>query len=205
MVKALIDYLNAPGVVPLQRVVDNFDGDSLNERWTFNDISGTNSGAMADAIDEGYAITTGTGSFDSASIDFNQISHYSQISSIVEAVVFNEATTNNELTVGLSEQSQLDNNYALYHNSSTLTNLALTTKDATTATSTESSIAIDTNQHHPRLELRASSSLLSIDSVLEILKTDRLPTVALQPIFGERSRTTSAQIGHITYLEAYNT
>lgn len=204
MVQALIDYLNAPQVVPLQRVVDNFDGDTLNERWTFADIVGTGSGAMNDAIDGGYRITTGTTGSDFSHIFFNNINHYSETGSAIHATVTSTSTTNSEQYVGLHEQNLTTNHRITYSNHSSFTFLQLFTS-GTSPTLVDTTVARDTNPHNIFLELTSTSGIIKIDSVLEAISTTNLPTNELQPGFLMKTRTGAAKTGDISYLEAYNT
>jgi len=69
MVESLYSKLNHPTQVAKQRVVERFDGDTLDERWTTEDTDGTNTFAMADVIDEGFEITTGG----SSGLNFNLV------------------------------------------------------------------------------------------------------------------------------------
>jgi len=203
--QSLTDALDpAPAIVPKTHFVEWFSGDALDSIWTFDDITGTNSGAMVDGVDSGYAITTATTSFANAQIDFNNINHYDESASVCIGVVKNDSTTSNELSCGLAstETNQLD--YAYYRNASGTTNLHIHTADSSSAASVESSIARDTNWHKTQVTLQASSAILHIDDVLEAIATSNLPTIPQQPIFGQRSRTTAAKIGYIRYLEVYS-
>ena len=61
-IQSLYDYMNTPNIVARQHFLDNFDGDVLNPRWEEEDQSGTNTYQMADEIDGGFEIVTGSGS-----------------------------------------------------------------------------------------------------------------------------------------------
>ena len=193
MVNALVDYLTPPGVVPLQRAVDNFDGDTLNERWTITGSPTTS--AMVDAIDEGYGIT---GSGTQAYMTFNGIQHYSKTGAVFIGVVRRVTTT--RMLLGLSESTS-SNDYFLTDNSTTTSFHRLLTKDATSSSNTDSSIAVDTIWHKHEGELKTSSSTLKIDDVLEVVHTTNLPSVDLNP----RMHVMASSEGRIRYYEVYNT
>jgi len=203
MVKALIDYLNAPGVVPLQRVVDNFDGDSLNERWTLTDSTGTGSGAMNDAVDGGYRLTSGTGFFDTIRIDFNNIAHYEETGCVFIGILNIDSTTSNTQSAGLADTGPASPHRALYKNASGSTFLQLETNGGSTTTG-DSSIAIDTATHKAQIDMRSASALLTIDDSLEIVNTANLPTQPMQPTLVMLGQAGSAKTGNYNYCEVFN-
>lgn len=200
-----VDLLNPPGIVPLQRVLDNFDGDSLNERWTFRNLAGSGSGSMNDQADNGYNITSGSTNGQSSQIDFNDIRHYSYNSSIVIGETRPANATTMYHICGLTEiDTSPSDTRASWDQDTVNTYITLTTRLNSSATVVESSIVIDDNFHVFKLALRASSVIEWIDGVLEGISTSNLPDVAMQPHFRQGTRTSGARSGRIRYLEAFN-
>ena len=202
MVKALIDYLNAPGVVPLQRVVDNFDGNSLNERWNFNDVAGTGSGAMSDTTDGGYAITTGATFLNASEINFNGIEHYANTGSKVIGVIKNVTTTDFFQFCGLYDNSL--NNQTIFEQSSFRSNPQLETRSGGSQTLVATSLSFDANWKKFSIDINSTSHKLAVNDVLEAVSTSNLPAVALAPFFRQGTRASATRTGHIRYLEAFN-
>ncbi len=106
---SVYQILNPLSVVRKQHFWEWFDGAALDSRWTFYDIVGTNSGAMEDSIDGGYAVTTGTTNNDRGGIWFNGINQYAFDGSVFFAVVKNDAIATNtiETVVGLSDDMDI--------------------------------------------------------------------------------------------------
>lgn len=203
--ESIYEHLFALTILMKQRVVENFDGDSLNERWRFRDIVGTGSGAMSDTVDGGYEITTGTNGGDTSGIDFNDIRQYSNVASIMIAEWsadnitsgLAESGLHNVLSAGNFITARLDETVAFYY---------LRTHDGSVGTNTFTDIADDTAFHNHKLEKTSSNATLTLDGVLKATKTDRLPTVKLQPAFRRQTTTAStARKMKIRFAEAFNT
>lgn len=207
MVQALVDYLNAPGVVPLQRMNDNFDGDTINERWSVNTIAGSNTEQMSDGVDQGFEIITDTTSVNRSSISFNAIRHYEETGCKVIHVSQAVSTTSIGVQGGLSNTEPDVGDDSIIVGVETAfdgSNFMLKTERSTN-TIVSLGVAIDANFHTFEAELRASSGLGSIDGVLSAVSTTNLPTSPLQPIWEVITRTTASRTGRIRYMEAYNT
>ncbi|MDH3834390.1 MAG: hypothetical protein OES34_09565 [Nitrosopumilus sp.] len=207
MVNALVDYLNAPGVVPLQRVVDNFSGDTLNERWTYTDYNGSNTGSMDDAVGGGYKIVTGTTNGNNAGISFNDISQYSNTSSTLIAVTKHTATSSFFHEIGFKENPVAGGtvSFAFAKGDVSITsNYFLSSNDGTTATNTIGSVAFTTSFQTKEINILSTHLTLRLDGTLDVVKTDRLPDATQEPYFRQGTRTNVSKVGHIKYLEAWN-
>lgn len=203
---SLHEHLFPFTTVMKQRVVDNFDAESLNERWSQTNFAGGGTVSMEDAINEGLKIVTNTTSLDAAQIDFaSNARHYSHTASVVIGVM-RLVVTNLQQTVVAFRGTTTGNDFAFAGcNTTDSTSLfVLRTADASTVTFTASSISLDTIFHTHKIELTSSNMLHTIDGVLETTKSTNRPTIKQQPVFLVQTRTSAARDGRIRYLEAYN-
>jgi len=200
------DLLTPPGVVRKQKFWDWFSGDSLKSYWTFANESGSGgSGAMQDAVNGGYQITTDTSSNDYSGISFSNIAnHYSATASSFIAVA-NRDSTLSRYWAGLMETKNGVGDYYICDNVSANTFYILKTSDGGTNTDTNTSVAVDTTVRKSQGISNNSSIALWLDDVLEAINTANLPTTALQPNYVVMTNTTAAKTGSIRYFEAYNT
>lgn len=201
--ESIYQHLFALTTIMKQRVVDNFDADSLNERWREKDVVGTGTFAMDDSVDGGFKITTGNTLGDTSGIDFNDIRQYSPTASIMIAVWsadnitsgLAESGLHNVLSAGNFITARLDETFAFYY---------LRTHDGTAGTNTFSDIADDTVFHNHKLEKTSSNAKLFIDGVLKATKTDRLPTAKLQPAFRRQNTSVAPTSMKIRFAEAFS-
>lgn len=188
-----------------QRVVDNFSGDSVNERWTTRD--NTNSSlAMDDSIDGGVKLTTGASNDNRISLDFNDIRQYDYNDSVVITTMKIDDTSNRSTIVGFANAiltSVTDTAYAMFDTAFDSTYFVLQNSNSS-ITTTATSVTADTNYHSYKLELGASDIKLYVDGVSESTSTTNLPNTALQPHIGNQSRT-GVKVQNVNYYEAYNT
>jgi hypothetical protein len=211
LVQALIDYLNAPTVVPLQRVLDNFSGDTINERWNFTDHNGTNSGAIHDGLNEGYRITTGTSSGNNASINFNDISHYDNTGCSITASTKHQTSSSFRHNIGFAEDMATNNiqagaaSAAISGDTGITSNYTIRSSDGTTLSTTIGSIAFKTDTFMKwKLDVDSTSLRAFIDDVLDIVKTTNLPDQPMEPFMKVQTLTGTSRYGSVRYLEAYN-
>jgi len=204
---SLYEQLFALTTVMKQRVVDNFSGDSINERWTQDTGSGSPTYAMDDAVDGGFKITTGATDGYWGAIHFNDIRQYAHDGSVV--IVVMQSTTSgsfNQTESGLSDVMNTGSTDCIkLRNMFQSTNYDLFTGDGSTSSKTESSITNDTSWHVHKGELDASNAYHTIDGTLETTKTTNLPDGKMEPYFFQKTNTNSGRTGNIRYLEAYNT
>lgn len=204
---SLYEQLFALTTVMKQRVVDNFSGDSLNERWTTTNDSGTNTFAMADSVDGGFSITTGSTSGNGGSITFNNIRQYNHQGAVCLMVVNNTATSSMITDWGLSDNIARDNadqSFFRANSGNSFVNFA-TGNSAGTTTESATSQALTTNFLSLKIENKSSSVEGSLSGVIEVTNTTNLPTNRQQPFFQHRNQSASAETASIRYCEVYNT
>lgn len=73
---SLYEKLNLTPKIMRQRVVENFSGALLNERWNTTLESGTPTFAMSDTIDGGFETTMTTAAFNALKVNFNNRRQY---------------------------------------------------------------------------------------------------------------------------------
>ncbi len=203
---SLYEHLFAITTIMKQRVVERFSGDTIDERWDLHNLSGTGSGAMVDAINEGFQVLSDTVSGRATAFGFNNIRQYDPVNCIVIFVARRVSTINSVADIGFTNDEpdgssthkaevRLDQNNSVY---------ALLTGDGT-QTSQNGTVSTDTVFHSFKLELGSADIKMTIDGILDVTKTTNRPTLKLQPWFRASNRVTGAAELHIRYLEAYNT
>lgn len=199
------DMLTPPGIVRPQKFWDFLDGDSLRSWWTATNL-GSGSIAMDDTVDKGLLITTGASSGNEGHITFNDIRHYSHVSSVCIAVTKANDATNRDMHAGFTEQTgSVFNTRASYLDASAATFKRLQTSVNGSTTNTDTSIVLDENWTKSKVELRASSVLISLSDTLEGISTSNVPDVALQPYCRFETKEAAAKTGNIRRMECYNT
>jgi len=207
-VQSLYEKLFPLTTVMKQRVVDNFSGDTLDERWTFINTSGTGSGAMSDTVDGGYAITSDTITFTRSAIWFNDINQYSPTGSVSIGVTKSDAVGSNSAghNVGLCD----DDDIGAVGDTVTINQFDDTYRLQTGNNGTETNVTIgtdaDTNYHVRVVEALTSSGKAYYDGVYGAVSTTNLPDTVIQPAFLSQTRESGvAHTANINYFEAYNT
>lgn len=185
---------------------EDFTGAQLSERWEFKNIQGTNSGAIVDAINGGYEITTGSNLNDRASIYFNSIRQFDFESSVVICTMKYENSSQVQYC-GLSASDRLDT--ASVANISVnvdtlLSNYGITSSTGSSGSNSQSSLPRDANFHDHKIIASKTDIRLFIDTALEVVKTTNRPTGNANPCFENFTRTGASKIGTIRYYEAYN-
>lgn len=193
-----------------QRVVDNFDGDTLDERWAEVNQLGTGTFAMADAVDEGFQITCDAGSGTKHSyITFGGIAHYSKTGSKMICVARRTTDTNNFGRYGLRDSTTSDNNSCYCQERDTASGsgeYTLRTGDNTGNSDSDSGVASRTSFTKVEVEQLSASAQLSLDNLLYITKTTDMSTLDFQPTIGVlKLPPTGGEIMQIRYCEIYNT
>ena len=188
-----------------QRVVDTFSGALLNERWTTQNLVGTNTFAMADEIDGGFKITTGTAGSDNGQMAFNNKRQYDPTDCVLIGVVKKTSASATRTRFGYGNTAfNIGTDVAYLEASTQQTNFGLQTANGSISF-TASSVALDENWHTHKIEGRSGDTQLTIDGVLEVTKTTDRPTLKCQPtLYVLDLATSSAKEGQIRYLEIYN-
>ena len=190
-------------MVRKQQVIDNFVGDSLNERWNEHNAQGTGTFAMVDAINEGFSVICGGGLNDSSQINFNDINQFdpASVQCIVEARSIQD--TLQEFDFGL--RNGLAGHFIIFSqktNSSTFIRMSVNDGSGTI---NDTSVSNDTVWHNFIFILKTSLARFYIDGIFEGVITTNLPTQKLQPRFRVGNDTAAAREGRTRYYEAYNT
>ena len=201
---SIYELINAPTNVMKQHFVEYFSGDALDTyRWTSTQV---NSPATFAMIDGGFRITADSGANNEGMINFNNIRPFSHTGSVAIWIEKDVQTSSYTGYCGLANGiTGVDSDFpeiALLYNWSVNTNMGLRTGDASTKSTTESSVALDTNWHCHKIELTSSNVTHTIDGVLETTKTTNRPTAKLQPVAGVFGNGKSIDV---RYCEAYNT
>ena len=194
-----------------QHFVEWFSGKQLPSYWTAVN-SGTATTVMADEVDGGLLISTGTTNSSRGFIGFNQKRQYSPTGSVMISVVKHGSLTGGESYVGLQDGSNsgigkgawthVDNSYKG-------TYFSLHTVGAGGSIFVESGYTADTNWHTHKIELTSSQASLEIDGTTTTTSTvsSQLPAVDLAPSVGINKNVSDSanRTLNIRYLEAYNT
>ena len=205
------------GVIQRQWFQEWFTGKSLNtDIWGMWNESGSGSFAMSDSVDGGFSITTSAGG--RSGIDFSgsaalnpdgnapRLTQFSHNSSTIIAVVKKTALSSRRLFVGFRYDGTTNGTAecALLH-SHDGGNIGLLTGDDSGGDTTAGSVAPSTNYILTKIVLKTSSCDMNINGILDVTRTEDLPTVATQPQLMARDDGSGTCIVHCTYMEAYNT
>jgi hypothetical protein len=177
---------------------------SLGDRWTTNDITGTNTFAMKDAVDGGFQITTGGNNGDHGTITFNDIRQYAPTASeLISVVKFDETTIDG--AVGFSNDNSLGSSHSAFWSESTETNFKLSTRGTGARTETDTGVVRDTAKHIIGISCGSPNVNMSMDGVLKSTVSSSIPNAPMQPIFYLKTQSATSKTAHITYMECYNT
>ena len=205
-----------------QRFVENFSGDALDtDRWGTYTTTGATY-AMADSVDDGFVMSTGTGSNNANGLGFaptstsgnpfNAPRHYNHEGSVI---IFVQKWTShtagtNASTSGFHAERRGDNagaNGCAGMASLWNTNYMLRTCAGDGSQSeSNTTVPVDNNWHSYRIELTSSSAGESIDGALQVSHTTNLPAAKMAPCFGIQNHSNNgASSFNLRYVEAYNT
>jgi len=208
LTQSLISKLYPPHVIPLQRVVEDFDGDALDERWQVNNISGANTFAMVDEIDEGFKMVCQVAVDATPAIDFNNKRQYEPTGCIMVAEYRSVTINGNqESQVGFnSNNTTTEGDHFARVGTRTSDGFVIRTNDGGVASTTTMNATEDTNWHTYEMILRSSDVQASREGILESTKTNDLPTLKLQPrVMTATGGSPTANEVRVRYFEAYNT
>ena len=203
---SVYDMTNASmTTVRKQHFWEYFSGGTLNSRWTESEVNAPASFTMNDLADGGFRITADGGALNEGMINFNNRRAFSKTGSVCIWVARDVQTSSytgyyglaNGITGNDSDMGQL----ATIYNTSGNGVIALRTGN-TTKGNTESTIALDTNWHNYKIEMKTSSAEWSVDGVAQTTRTLTLPTADLQPVAGVHGNAKSVDV---KYCEVYNT
>jgi len=194
----------APTIVPKTHFVEWFSGDALDSIWT---LDGTGSGAMNDAVNGGYRLTTTSTTNEDERIYFNNIRHYAHDGSVFISVASMNSATDSLMHTGLIEQltDTTDTRIQLYQFNPNETNVILVTSVNTVDNKVDTGVVISTDTIKYKMELKSASALAWMDDDLTAISTASLPDVAMQPFHSITTRTTAVKTSDIRYMECFNT
>ena len=184
-----------------------FSGATLNSRWDKTVVGST--GAMDNAVDGGYLITTGSSNNDRIELDFNQKRQFSNTGSRFIAVLKIGGTTSwNMLQVGLMDDNWgSEANVAMWGRDTALSSskFLLSTEGTGSPTDTASTLDADTSYHTFDATLTASNFVGTIDGTITTTISTNLPDTKMQPHIARISKESASKTMNIRYFEAYNT
>jgi len=208
--------------VAKNRFVEWFCGNEIRtDTWNKNDIrGGAGTFAMSDSKDGGFKITSGSSANSQSRIDFGNINTYAHNASVNLSVTYREYGTTGIIRCGFKKGTdEAVNHGAFYQNSADDTYYRLFTQDGSSGNSVNTSVksAEDTVKRLHKIECKSSSVDYTIahqgainevegwyGSALTVTSTSNLPSQAMQPMFSMYGNSV-ARVGHILYMEAYNT
>jgi len=201
---SVYEILDPLSTVRKTKFWDWFDGNDLRSWWT-KTFTGSGTIVMSDAVDGGALFTTGASSGNNCRLHFNDIRHYDQNASRIIAVWRDISTVSARFRCGFGNDNNLAAHFMLWQMDTVATFFTIRSEDATTATSTDSSIPTDFVFHIFDMEINSTNIIGRMDGVLEITKSDRHPEATLQPLVHTSTQTTAAKTGELLYMEAFST
>tara|TARA_R110002126_G_scaffold110156_1_gene247235 strand:- start:1197 stop:1787 length:591 start_codon:yes stop_codon:yes gene_type:complete len=192
-----------------QHFIEWFSGKQLPSYWTKVDIAGAGTYEMVDGVDEGFSITTTSGTSNRDAITFNQIRPFSPTGSVMIVTAKRVTSANAGANLSMSESNDpittAAESWATIHDDTAANAYkALQTRDSSAHSIVSSSVPRDTAWTNYKLELSGDAKL-HINGSLEITKTTNLPIAKLQPSLRSISRASNTSEIRVRYLEAYNT
>jgi hypothetical protein len=192
-----------------QHFWEYFSGATLNSRWTTGNTGSGGSGAMADSVDGGYKMSSAYNNSLNG-IHFNDKRQFSPTASVCILLLKRQTATssNDAVRGGFVNTFTGSTNYAYVQDNESATYKTLKTADGSTEYSANSTIAVDTDWHTYKIEMKSSSIDWSIDGVVQT-SVSNVPqsSTKLQPMSAGGNLTTAngTPEGRIKYMECYNT
>lgn len=189
-----------------QRVVERFDGSSIDERWTARTFQGSTTFAMTDGIDAGVELRSTTVQ-NRSQLDFN-FKRYLDFDSCVIIGIFKNVSVNNTTSsIGATNNNFTGIQSMVAENRLFPTFLfqQLIVRDGVGTSNIVTTVPTDFGvPHRHKVEAFASSVSLTIDGILGATLTTNLPTVKLNPFCGHANDSGFASISGFSYIEAFN-
>lgn len=161
-----------------QHFVEWFSGDALDSIWTLAQRQGSGgSGAMVDAIDEGFEINSG-GASSQYVLWANGISHFSyQNSGFISVSRSSSASGWHNTGIGEAMATNPSTHWYVWQTDMATSFISIQSNNNTTATNTNSTIGVDQNWHTLKATISSTSIRGWIDGNFEVVKTNTLPTI----------------------------
>ncbi len=201
-----------PPPPPIQnelRVVERFDGDTLDDRWLASILRGTGNVLPVDAIDEGFnLLAQGPNPSDlKTKISFGGKRAFSPTGSVMIGIWRAVEPTDNASKMALINISSdvANSNFIQTSNS---TSWSLLANDGATTSSTAGTAKPGAGLTFQRykIELAPTVATLHGNGILEVSHTSNLPNLKLEPTFQVNSKVSGlARNMRVRYCEVYNT
>jgi hypothetical protein len=196
-----------------QHFVEWFSGKTINtDRWTSQDVTGSGSIGMVDAVDGGAYVASASGVNEHQTMNFDGICQYSPSASVIIGVTTSHPDGMDEMSGFSSGNNSLDsaNHLALYTRMNNNTYRSLSTSDGAGGTINQTNTSITyasgiSNYSVWKVENNGSACTLDISGVEEATTTTKTPTAKMQPSIAVRSKGSFVAYTNVRYLEAYNT
>jgi|TARA_R110000824_G_scaffold12395_1_gene54319 hypothetical protein len=207
---SLYEHLHPLTTVAGQHFVSNFSRHSLDtKRWHIQQIVSTCAFAPEDSVDGGLLISTDSGSGSpSAYLSFNDICQYDPTGFRFISTCKKGSDSNVGIKAGIGSDDATANpaHLSLMTAGSLVSHRALATKDGSTASQTNSDVAVSSTEFVYDIVGNGSNNILSLDGVTKVTKTTNLPTAKCQPLLYIQSRSTAAvKTWNCKYVECFNT
>ena len=192
-----------------QHFWEYFSGATLNSRWTTGNTGSGGSGVMSDEADGGYEMSSAYNNSLNG-IHFNDKRQFSPTASVCILLLKRQTATssNDAVRGGFVNTFTGSTNYAYVQDNESATYKTLKTADGSTEYSANSTIAVDTDWHTYKIEMKSSSIDWSIGGVVQT-SVSNVPqsSTKLQPMSAGGNLTTAngTPEGRIKYMECYNT
>ncbi len=204
---SVYEMTNPLTTVRKQHFWEYFSGATLNSRWTAT-TTGSSTGVIADSVNGGYLITTGSSNNDRVEIDFGQKRQFSKTGSRFIIVATMGQTTNL-----ISQLGFMDNVHASYTNKAIcgIWTAAASVKflwqstGTGTSTNTSSTLTTDTSPHVFEGVLSGSNFVGTIDGTITTTISTNLPDLDMQPHIDMIAKESASKTLNVRYCEAYNT
>lgn len=174
----------------ISKKFEDFFSGALSSSWTFNNVTGTNSGAMVDGIGAGYKITTGAVATDEGTITFNQIRNFDPASCTFYVIFSSDMNADNQTHVGIAATSSIVGaSHAVCLRTDSSTSFLRTLVYAGsggTITNTDYTVSANTDVICKVVCTAANQKFYVLVGgawVLKVTQTTTLPTTQCQPIF----------------------
>jgi len=193
--------------VPKQRFWYDFTGGELNTNvWTKRIRSGSGSVNMIDEVDEGIEVRTGVSTNNSTALDNNGIHQYDRLASTwLWTARISHITSINNLSGGTTCTCYGFNFMGMGASLTLSTNFYMRTSNTSTFSHTATSIPSDTNWHLFKVICKSGVYTGFMGGILEITKTNDLPTLNFFPYQFTGTLTNAARYTRMRHFEAFNT
>ena len=207
----ILALVNPPENIKKTWFQEWFYGASLKSYWDLIDVTGVGTFGMAFGVDEGFQVSTGAVASDKSAIIAGATErHFDPVASVNISIAKRESAIG-RLIIGFGNRTDGDLNNTpdeglAFQDFDTITFKRLSSVNGVNQTTTDTSIAVDTNFTRYRQELTATTAKGFINGILEATITTDLPSGASKLYCGLLAATLAASATEvrIRYMEAFN-